>query len=90
MTEITAASIDEALRKQLDGVLNNPAKVLELTTDHPTGVRRIFLDEEFSQCEVLYDWRPEFRHPDTVARSKRETDERCKRIVNILDNSERS
>lgn len=74
----------EALQRQLNDTLSNPARVLELTSDHPSAVRRIFMQKAFSECETLFDWRPEFKLPDTETRSREETDRRCKELVSVV------
>lgn len=76
----------DALRAQLDMTLDNPTRILEIESDHPSGVRRIFACKEFEECELFYDWRPELKKPGNIMRTKEETDERCKKLVNILDN----
>lgn len=76
----------DALREQLDMTLDNPTKLMEVMSDHPSSIRRIFACKEFEECEVFYRWRPELKKPGAVMRGKGETDERCKKIVNILDN----
>lgn len=82
-----AGQVDmESLRQQLDQTLNNPTKVYELLNDHPSAIRRIFAEKEFQECEVFYRWRPELKKPGMPVRDKREVDERCKKLVNILDN----
>ena len=75
-----------ALRAQLDMTLDNPSRLLEVLSDHPSSVRRIFACKEFEECEVFYHWRPELKKPDSIARTKGETDARCKKLVNILQN----
>lgn len=76
----------EALRQQMEATFNNPSRLYEIQKDHPFSIRRIFADMEFEECEVFYKWRPELKRPDTIQRSKQETDERCKKLVNILGN----
>ena len=76
----------EALREQLDTTLDNPTKLLEIQYDHPSSIRRIFANKEFEECEIFYNWRPELKKPDSVMRSKEETDVRCKKLVNIINN----
>lgn len=82
-----AGQVDlDALRAQLEQTLNNPTKIYELLNDHPSAIRRIFADKEFEECEVFYRWRPELKKPGAVMRSKKETDARCKKLVDILNN----
>lgn len=76
----------DALREQLDMTLENPTKLLEIQSDHPSSIRRIFACKEFEECEVFYKWRPELKKPGAIMRSKSETDMRCQKIVNILQN----
>lgn len=75
-----------ALREQLEETLNNPSKVYEFSTDHPSAVRRVFADMEFEECEIFYKWRPELKTPGAVMRTKDETDRRCRKLMNILNN----
>ena len=56
----------------------------ELMTDHPTSVRRIMAEMEFTQCEVFYRWRPELREAGQTTRTREETDERCRRYVDVI------
>lgn len=78
-------NIDE-LRKQLDMTIDNPTKIQEVFSDHPSTIRRIFAYKEFEECETFYRWRPELKKPNTIMRTKQEADERCKKLVNILNN----
>lgn len=75
-----------ALRAQLDMTLENPTRILEALSNHPSSVRRIFACMEFEECEVFYQWRPELKKPGIALRSREETDERCKKLVNIWNN----
>ncbi len=76
----------EELRLQFEHAISNPARILELLFDHPTPVRRILAEKEFEECEVFYNWRPELKKPNAVMRTMADTDERCKKIVNTLNN----
>lgn len=53
---------------------------------HPSSLRRIFAQMEFMECETLYQWRPDLKKPGMTIRTKAETDERCKKIINVFDN----
>ena len=75
-----------AIHDQLAMTLDNPTRMLEITNTHPAFARRIFCDKEFEQCDVLYSWRPDMKKPGLTLRSKEETDERCKKLVNIIKN----
>lgn len=76
-----------ALRKQLDMTLDNPSRILEIYSDHPSSLRRIFAEMAFAECETLYHWRPEFQQPDMRVRSREEVEEKCKKLVNIVENN---
>lgn len=76
----------QALRQQLETTLNNPARLIEILSDHPNSIRRIFADMEFAECEVYYSWRPEAKKPGAICRSKEQTDARVQKLVNIWMN----
>lgn len=89
----------DALKEQLDEILNNPTRILEFgefqqtanglaidKNDHPSSIRRLFANIEFSECELFYQWRPELKKPGAVLRTKEECDARCQKLVNILNN----
>ena len=76
----------EALREQMETTFDNPTKLLEIANDHPSSIRRIFATKEFEECDIYYRWRPEMKKPDSISRSKEMTDERCKKLVNIIFN----
>lgn len=90
----------DALREQMEEIFNSPTRILELgqisvnnngsisayLLDHPNSMRRVFADLEFAECEVFYSWRPDMKKPGAVIRSKKETDDRCRKLVNILQN----
>lgn len=74
----------EALKKQLEMQMGTLVRLDELMTDHPTSVRRIMAEMEFTQCEVFYRWRPELREAGQTTRTREETDERCRRYVDVI------
>lgn len=76
-------NIDEIV-KQLDMQQNNITRLEELTRTHPAAARRIVAERYFAECDVLYRWRPDLRRPGQTMRSKEETDDLCKRYINIL------
>ena len=73
----------DALRKQLEESTNNPTRIEEMFRDHPSGIRRIFLGEEFIKSDVLYSWRPEWKKPGMTVEPISKVNDRCKKIVNI-------
>lgn len=75
----------EALKQQFEETRGGIARFDELFYDHPIAARRIAAAMEFAQCEVFYRWRPEFKEPGTIMRSKAETDERCRRYVAVSE-----
>lgn len=78
----------DALKAQLDVTLNNPSRLYEIMSDHPSGLRRIFCMKEFEECEIYYKWRTEKKKPGSIGRNKEETDERCRKLVNIWNNAQ--
>lgn len=76
----------DALREQLEVTLNNPTRIIEIMSNHPNSIRRVLADKEFEECEVFYQWRPELKKPGAVMRTKKETDQRCQKLVNIMNN----
>lgn len=80
--EIDFASI----RKQLENQVNNIVKYAELRDDHPSGARRIAAEMEFAECDLLYRWRPELKKHGVTMRSKKETDDRCRKIIDLTKN----
>ena len=75
----------DPLRKQLEETFKNPSKIEELTRDHPSGIRRIFLGQEFIKSDVLYNWREDWKKPGMKLESISEVNQRCQKLVNILD-----
>ncbi len=78
----------EALERQLNETISNPSRVLELTKEHPSTVRRVFMLKAFAECETLLDWRPEFKRPDTEVKTKEQTDQRCRKLVAVTRDME--
>lgn len=72
-----------AIREQLQNQMGNITKYEELIYSHPSGTRRIAAEMEFAECELLYQWRPELKTHGMVMRSKKETDERCKKVIDL-------
>ena len=68
---------------------NTPARMTELFYSHPTGTRRIIAEREFTNSEVLYRWRPEWRSPDGELVSKEELDERCAKYIGVFKSEKR-
>lgn len=79
----------EAVLKQYDMLRSTPVKLLELNADHPIPVRRIFADKEFFNCEILYQWRPEWKTPGMNLISKQELDARCEKYLDVTKGSKR-
>ncbi|MCC8073793.1 MAG: M48 family metallopeptidase [Clostridiales bacterium] len=73
----------DAIREQLEMQMNNPTKYAELWNDHPTEARRIMAISEFAQCRIYFEWRPDLQKPDSVMRSRKECDERCKAYIDL-------
>lgn len=74
----------DALKQQLDMQRQSMTKLNELLYDHPTSVRRILAEKEFAECEIFYQWRPELKQSGMTMRSREVTDQRCRRIVDVM------
>lgn len=74
----------DSLRAQMEMSMNNPMRLYELNADHPLSIKRLFAQIEFSECETFYKWRPDFKTPGCVMRSKEETDLRCKKYIDVI------
>ena len=74
----------EALKKQLEMQMGTLVRLEELFADHPAAVRRIMAEMEFARCEVFYRWRPELKEAGQSVCTKEETDERCRRYVDVI------
>ena len=72
-----------AIREQLEQLDSNIGRYHEIFSSHPSGARRIAADMEFAECETLYQWRPELKKPGITMRSKKETDDRCRKIIDL-------
>lgn len=76
-------NIDE-LRRQLDDLSTIASVATELYNTHPSSIRRVLTSEEFSHCELLYQWRPELKKPDMILHTKEETDALCAKYMAVL------
>ena len=76
----------DTIYEQLSMTLDNPTRLLEIQYDHPSFARRVLCDREFEQCEVLFSWRPDLKKSGIKVQTKEETDARCKKYVNIVEN----
>lgn len=73
----------QALRQQLQMQQGNINKYQELLYSHPSGARRIAAEMEFAECETFYKWRPDLHTPGVTMRTREETDERCRQIIDV-------
>ena len=72
------------LRQQMEMTMHNPNRLMELGYSHPLSIKRVFAEMEFSECETLYQWRPDLMTPGCTMRTKAETDRRCKRYIDVV------
>ena len=56
---------------------------MELNYTHPLTIKRILADLEFAECETLYSWRPDLKKPGQLMRTQEQTDERCKKFIDV-------
>lgn len=73
----------EAIRSQLEHTVSSIAKYGEILDSHPAVARRIAALQEFRECESYYEWRPDQKVPGQLMRIKAETDERCRRFIDL-------
>lgn len=78
----------EAIEQQYQMMRTNPTRFIELGTDHPVSVRRIFAAKEFVDSEVYHAWHPDQRKPGATYLSKQELDLRCDRLVSVTKSKE--
>lgn len=76
----------DSIREQLEHTVSSIAKYSEIFDSHPAIARRIAALQEFCECESYYEWRPDQKNPGQLMRSKAETDERCKRYIDLSKN----
>ncbi len=74
----------EEVRKQFNDLSATVSLFTELQSTHPAAIRRILLSEEFTRCDVLYKWRPEFKKPDMIVYSKEECDKICEKYTAVI------
>ena len=73
----------DAIRSQLEHTVSSIAKYSEILDEHPSTARRIAALQEFCECGICYEWRPERKEPGQLMRTKAETDERCRRYIDL-------
>lgn len=76
------AAIDEQLKMTVSNIAKYEELLNEYST-HPATARRIAAMREFSACEKLYEWRPDFKKPGIQLNSKAVTDDECRKFINI-------
>lgn len=81
-------NVDE-LVKQYDMLRSTPARMMEWISTHPANVRRILADRLFINSDVYYQWHPEQKKPNMNLYSKKELDEQCDRIINVMKSEKR-
>lgn len=75
-----------AIRAQLEHTVSSIAKYGEMWDSHPAVARRIAALQEFSECSIYYEWRPDQKQPGQVMRDKDDTDKHCKRYIDLTKN----
>lgn len=73
----------EALSHQLEENMAGIGRLDELFYNHPIAARRIAAEMEFAKSEVFYRWRPELKEPGAAVYTREETDERCRRYIEV-------
>lgn len=73
----------ESLKQQLSVNYDTVIRFSELYYSHPLTIKRIMAQAEFSECETFYQWRPDLKKPGQTARTREETDLRCKKFIDV-------
>lgn len=74
----------EELSRQLEKNVTSIARLDELDRDHPVAMRRIAAEMEFAKSEGFYRWRPDLKEAGAVVHTREETDERCRRYIDVI------
>lgn len=70
--------------KQISNVQSTPVRLLELLAFHPLIPKRIEAIRLFTNCEVLYSWRPELPSSKALC-NKTEIDRECEQFIRVLN-----
>lgn len=81
--KITTELDIESLQKQLSVSYDSAVRYLEMNFSHPTTIKRILAEMEFAECETFYSWRPDLKKAGRIVRTKEETDQRCKKFIDV-------
>ena len=76
----------EGEKRQLGKQIGTVGRLEEAMTDRTAAVRRSRAEMEVAECEVFFRWRQELREAGQTGRSREETDERCRRYVDVVRN----
>ena len=75
-------NVDELI-KQMQRTQATPLRLMELTASHPLIPKRLKALELFSDCDVLFQWRPEMRST-RPERTHAEVDAECAQQIRVL------
>jgi Zn-dependent protease with chaperone function len=76
-------NIDEYL-KQTGDTQATVARFMEIANTHPVSHKRILAEKLFLQSDLFFQWRPEFKTPDTNVMPKAEVDRRCREFISVF------
>lgn len=79
----------EDIRSQFEHISSVISVITELYEDHPSSIRRVLASDEFTRCEVLYQWRPELKKPGMELHTKEECDKICAKYTAVLKDARR-
>lgn len=74
----------EDIRSQFENISSAMSFFTELDRTHPSSIRRVLTSEEFTHCEILYNWRPELKQPGMTLHTKEESDKICEKYTAVL------
>ena len=79
----------QAFIEQTKSVNATPVRMMELFRTHPLIPKRIETLQHFANCQTFYEWQPNLAATNK-ADTKEKVDQRCERILAILNNSNKS
>ena len=74
----------EDIRSQFEHISSTISVITEVYADHPSSLRRVLTSDEFTRCEVLYQWRPELKKPGMELHTKEESDKICTKYTAVF------
>ena len=74
----------EELKRQFGSISTVASVIAEMNNTHPSGIRRVLCSDEFTHCDLLYQWRPELKKPGLELHTKDECDKICEKYTAVI------